>query len=178
MTDQQRLSILGADMDEVIHAQNSAQSWLSTDEQLWASRILCRAYPQTEEKIRSSLVAGWIHFLSEAGRAVLIQGGTDRSLAALYEEVFASPLHLRTVSRWCLQFALRAAASEVQLRHCVLPSLEGHLNGALLQALSTACREWSGHVRRTLARTREVIEVQRIDLSLGGGEQVTGATSG
>jgi hypothetical protein len=84
----------------------------------------------------------------------------------------------QTRAIWCLFFAALEGAAQFQLNDCPSPSEEGHLSGLLLGVLSARCEQWRRTASAPLARTGSSLSLQRIDLSILGGEQATGGDFG
>ncbi len=121
--------------------------------------------------------------LSNAGQYLLVgfhqhSRGAIESLDGLLTNVFYDPVAFRDLPAWCLLFAARQASATVQLDHCQSPSSESHLSGMLLAALGQACEQWRAVIAKPLARTGSTLSLQRIDLSILGGEQATGGDFG
>jgi hypothetical protein len=92
--------------------------------------------------------------------------------------ILADPVVFSDVAIWCLFFATVEAAAAFQLNHCPSPSEEGHLSGLLLGALEGRCEQWRRLASAPLERSGSSLSLQRIDLSILGGEQASGGDFG
>jgi hypothetical protein len=133
--------------------------------------------------IRNALTAPWLSAFSKAGQAIAVQFSRDQPEAiatwdGVLTSLLANPVTLRDVTIWCLFFAALEGAAQFQLDDCPSPSEEGHLSGLLLGALKARCECWRRTAASPLARSKSSLSLQRIDLSILGGEQATGGDFG
>lgn len=100
--------------------------------------------------------------------------GWDYVLGRLLDD----PLHFKNRTVWLLYRALLDAQRDFALDHCVSPTHETALIGTLLGCLTGSARDWRDCADQLLARLGGWLEVQKIDLSILGGEQITGGDFG
>lgn len=173
----------GIGVMEALAAKEAVLRELGTQRDRVAGLILSSNAPGTAATIRNTLVGQWMNMLSDAGRALLVLFHRDQpqlieTLDKLLENLLADPIVFRRRHDWCLFFAARDASATFQLTHCQSPTSESHLTGMLLSALTEKCERWSGHVLQALLRSGGALTLQRIDLSILGGEQATGGDFG
>ncbi len=77
-----------------------------------------------------------------------------------------------------LFFALLESSANFQIDHCPSPSEEGLLTGMLLSEISRQCEVWRKVAAKPLDRMQTTLSLDRIDLSIRGGEQATGGDFG
>jgi hypothetical protein len=132
---------------------------------------------------RNALHDAWLHLLSAPGRAALIGlGGDGAPVLAAFEDYvrvqLADPALVRDLAVWALFFAARFASDSLQLDYCRAPTSESHLTGHLLAELAAGCETWRRAVSEPLGRRDAALTLTKLDLSILGGEQVTGADFG
>ena len=64
------------------------------------------------------------------------------------------------------------------MRHCQAPTHESHLTGSLLGEISARCDAWAKVAAAPLGRLATTLSLDRIDLTILGGEQKTGGDFG
>ena len=174
---------LGLTVDESLELRAVAENAMETEKALVSRRILEHASPETSERIRKAMVAGWFEASSKAGYARLILLARDnpnefQSLESVLKRVLVDPVMHRSVATWCFYFALQESSADFQLDHCPSPTEEGQLTGLLQGAISAKCEVWRKIAAGPLDRTETTLSLERIDLSILGGEQKTGGDCG
>ena len=182
-TDFSFLEQFGLTVQEAVDLSHLARSTIDADKHVLSRRILARASPGTSTRIAQALRSVPSKSFSNAGQCALILLLRDNpheidSLESLLKYILVHPVHFRSVAVWCFQFALRDTATNLQLHHCQSPTSEAHLTGLLLGELSSSCRDWAQKAAGPLNRTGSTICIDRIDLSILGGEQATGGDFG
>jgi hypothetical protein len=177
------LDSFGLNAGEILAGRDAARRSIDSPLVQLSRRVLEEASPKTCEAIRSSLVAPWLSAYSEAGQAMFVLMARDQPEAiatwdGVLHNLLADPVSLRDIAIWCLFFATLEGAAAFQLDECPSPSEEGHLSGLLLGALKGRCEQWRRTASAPLERSGSSLSVQRIDLSILGGEQVTGGDFG
>ena len=173
----------GLTVDESLELKGVAENAMETEKALVSRLILEHASPETNERIREALVAGGFKAFSEAGQASLILLARDnpnefQSLESVLKRVLVDPLMHRSIATWCFYFALQESSADFQLDHCPSPTEEGQLTGFLQGEISTKCEVWRKIAAGPLDRTETTLSLERIDLSILGGEQETGGDFG
>jgi hypothetical protein len=183
MPDRTFFDSFGIDMDEMILARAAAIKSIDSALVQLSRRILEEASPMTCEAIRLALLAPWLSAYSEAGQATLVLKTRDLPEAiatwdGVLHNLLANPVSFRDIAVWSLYFAALEGAAAFQLDECPSPCEEGHLSGLLLGALKGRCERWRQIASAPLERSGSSLSVQRIDLSILGGEQATGGDFG
>jgi hypothetical protein len=172
----------GLHLDEIFAARAAARRSLDSELVQASRRALQQASPSTCQAVRSALVSPCLCAYSEAGRAMFVQQSRDEPESiATWDgvlHILADPVVFSDVAIWCLFFATVEAAAAFQLNHCPSPSEEGHLSGLLLGALEGRCEQWRRLASAPLERSGSSLSLQRIDLSILGGEQASGGDFG
>ena len=156
---------------------------MNADKSILSRRILDDASPETSRHIRTALTADWLRSFSEVGQYTIVsfwRDGPDKiqSLEGLLCNFLIDPLMYRSIVAWCFHFALRASSENFQLDHCRSPASEGMLTGSLLTEISRQCEAWRTIASGPLNRVKTTLSLDRIDLSILGGEQATGGDFG
>ena len=170
-------------IDEIFDLNSIAENTLNTNKAILSRTILDHESPETSQRIREALVAASFKILSKAGYTSLILLSRDNpedfhSLERLLMEVFANPVMHRSVATWCFYFALRECSENFQMNHCPSPTEESQLTGFLQGEISTQCEVWRKIASGPLDRLDTTLSLERIDLSILGGEQETGGDFG
>lgn len=173
----------GLTVDEVLKLTSVAESAAQTADAKLSREVLNRASPETTERIRESLVSGSFKTLSKVGfdSLVLLQRDNPKefqSLESVLNRILVDPVQHRSVATWCLYFALHECSARFQLIHCPSPSHEAVLSGMLLGEISAQCEVWARKAAAPLDRLKTTLSLERIDLSILGGEQKTGGDFG
>lgn len=183
MSDTTFLDSFGLKVDEIFAARAAAKSCMDSPQVQLSMRLLEGASPPTCDAIRSALTAPWLSAYSEAGQAKLVLMARDPHEAiatwdGVLHNLLADPVTFRDIAIWCLFFATLEGAAAFQLDECPSPSEEGHLSGLLLATLKGRCEHWRRIASAPLERSSSSLSLQRIDLSILGGEQATGGDFG
>ena len=93
---------------------------------------------------------------------------------SILERFYSDPLVFKNRIVWFLFQAFLKAQRDFALEACPPQSHETHLTGELIGRVRGACDEWGDLAQKYLSRSDNIIEISRIDLSVGGGEQITG----
>lgn len=173
----------GLTIDEILDLKSIAENAVDSNRAALSRTILDHASPETSQRIREALVAASFKTLSKAGymRLVLLfreHPEEFQSLEVLLKEVFADPAMHRSVATWCFYFALHRCSENFQLNHCPSPTEEGQLTGLLQGEISAQCEVWRNIASAPLDRSDTTLSLERIDLSILGGEQETGGDIG
>lgn len=173
----------GLTIDEIFELRAIAENAVEKDKAVLSRTILDYVSPATSRRIRESLVAESFKTLSKAGYMSLVglskyDPDELQSLERILKRVMVDPVMHRSVATWCLYFALRECSENFQLNHCPSPTEEGQLTGLLQGELSAQCEVWRKIAYEPLNRSETTLSLERIDLSILGGEQVTGGDFG
>ncbi len=173
----------GLTVDEAIDLRFVAEKAIGSDKAILSRQILNHASPDASERIRVAIVSKWLESFSGAGQASLVGLWRDgpeasRSLEGVLRYVLVDPLMHRSVVTWCFFLALHESSVNFQLDHCSSPTEEGQLSGMLLAEISRQCEEWRKIAAVPLDRSESTLSLERIDLSILGGEQETGGDFG
>lgn len=173
----------GLTFDEILELRSIAENAVGTNRAVLSRAILDHASPETSERIRKSLLEGSWRALSKAGCTSLILLARDhpnefQSLEGVLKGILVDPVMHGSVASWCLYFALHECSANFQLNHCPSPTEEGQLTGLLLGEISTQCEVWRKIAAAPLDRSETTLSLERIDLSILGGEQETGGDFG
>ena len=173
----------GLTVDEVMELRFIAEEAIRTDKAVLARTIANLASPKLTERIRHSLVAGSFKTLSKVGQASLMLLSRDnpdefQSFEGVLNGILVDPLAHRDIATWCFYFALHECSANFQLDRCPNPTEEGQLTGLLLGEISAQCEAWRKIAAVPLNRTEVTLSLERIDLSILGGEQETGGDFG
>ena len=160
-----------------------ARDAVRTQKSTLSRQILEGASHDTTVRIARAFRAGWLRGFSKVGQYRTILQVRDHpndidSLAWIVTEFLVDPLVYRNVATWCLHHALHDSSAAFQLDSCPSPTAEGFLTGSLLTTIAERCNAWAKEAAEPLKRTRASISLHRIDLSILGGEQVTGGDFG
>ena len=160
-----------------------AEATVNADKLILSRHILDHASPETSGRIRTELISDWLRSFSEVGRYTIIPLFRDfpdkiQTLEGLLCNFLVDPLVYRSTAAWCFHFALQQSSANFQLDHCRSPASEGILTGSLLTEISTQCEAWRKIASVPLDRAKTTLSLDRIDLSILGGEQVTGGDFG
>ncbi len=177
------LDEFGITAQEAIDMRSEALKAVSTREAIRSRKILEHESPDTSRRIAQALRAGWLHGFSKAGHHTIVGRFRDhpddkRPLEWLLTEFLVDPLVHPNVAAWCLTLALQESSAAFQLDTCPSPKSEGVLSGYLLKEISSHCEKWARVAEKPLKRTQTAIVLRSIDLSILGGEQVTGGDIG
>lgn len=177
------LDQFGLNGNEISHLNSETRKLLSSAKAVLVLSILENASPTTSLRIRDALAAIWPEACSEAGRIALIMSSRDRpesiqSLDGFLTRIMADPVHFKNIAVWCFFFALLDGSASFQLDDCPSPSREDLLSGLLLGKISQQCTVWRKIAAGPLNRSQTTLSLDRIDLSILGGEQATGGDFG
>lgn len=156
---------------------------MNAEKSILSRRILDLASPDTSRRIRTALTADWFRSFSEVGKYSIVScwryfPDKIQSLEGLLRNFLVDPLMYRSVVAWCFHFALQESSANLQLDHCQSPTSEGVLTGSLLTEISRQCEAWRNIASGPLNRVNTSLSLDRIDLSILGGEQATGGDFG
>ena len=173
----------GLTFDEILELRSIAENAVGTNRAVLSRAILDHASPETSERIRKLLLAGSSKALSKAGYMSLVLLARDhpdefQGLEGVLKRILVDPVMHRSVASWCLYFALQDCSANFQLNQCPSPTEEGLLTGLLLGEISTQCEVWRKIAAAPLDRSETTLSLERIDLSILGGEQETGGDFG
>ena len=173
----------GLTVNEVIDLKSAAEKAIESDRAVLSRQILLQESPETSERIRAALVSKWMESFSEAGQAGLVLLSRDspevfKSLEGVLRRVLVDPVMHRSVTVWSFFLALHESSANFQLDHCTSPTQESHLSGTLLAEISGQCEVWRKIAAAPLDRAKSTLSIDRIDLSILGGEQETGGDFG
>ena len=173
----------GLTIDEILDLKSIAENAVDTNRAVLSRTILNHVSPETSQRIREALVASSFKTLSKAGYMRLILLSRDnpeefQSLERLLKEILSDPAMHRSVATWCFYFALRECSENFQLIHCPSPTEEGQLTGLLQGEISAQCEVWRKIASGPLDRLDTTLSLDRVDLSILGGEQETGGDFG
>ncbi|WP_434299822.1 hypothetical protein [Corallococcus exiguus] len=93
----------------------------------------------------------------------------------ILEEAFREPVSFRDPTVWLLFQASLQAERDFALDVCPAHSREDVLTGRFMESIKGACAAWAEASASYLGRTANMLELSSIDLTVGGGEQETGA---
>lgn len=177
------LEEFGLTAEEAGAAYQAAIALLDSPLTQAAFRELEAGAPDVSALSRSLLHGNCFTLFSEAGYAAVCNKGGDsnetlRSFEGYVRHLLTEPVMIRDLSHWVLFFALREASDRFRVMDCRTPQSEAHLDGLLLDAIRAACERWASIVEGPLARYDSSTVLQKIDLSLLGGEQATGSDIG
>lgn len=173
----------GLTAEEAVDASLVARALLDNPITQAALRELEAGAPDVSALSRNLLHDHCFTLLSKAGFALAAGMGGDanetlRPFEGYVRQLITDPVMVRDLSHWVLFFALREASDRFRVMDCRAPQSEAHLDGLLLDAIRAACERWAKVVESPLARYDSVTVLQKIDLSLLGGEQATGGDIG
>ena len=177
------LQEFGLKYEEIISLTSIAEETVRADKSILSRRILDHASPETSIRIRAALTADWLRSFSNVGQNSLVASFRDdpdkiKSLEGLLRNFLVDPLMYRSIVTWCFHFALQESSTNFQLDHCLSPTAEGMLSGSLLTEISRQCERWRNIACGPLNRVATTLSLERIDLSILGGEQATGGDFG
>ncbi len=92
----------------------------------------------------------------------------------ILERIYGDPIAIRNRVIWLFFHACLQAERDFALDACPAHSREDMLSGRFLEGIKAACTSWAAAAATYLDRTKDVLEVSSIDLTVGGGEQKTG----
>lgn len=164
-------------------AEEYVSAYLDGFRALPALEALHDGAPGIAKASRDALNRNSFELLSKAGFATLIAFGGDANpelgnFKEYIRRLLANPINIHDLSIWTLFFALRDASDRLQLDHGRSPTSESHLTGHLLSEIAAACERWRQIVDAPLGRYGSRLVLQKIDLSILGGEQATGGDFG
>ncbi len=173
----------GLTVDEAVDLRSVAEKAINSEKSILSRQILNHASPDISERIRETLVSKWLESFSEVGQASLVGLWRDgpealRSLEGVLRHVLVDPVMHRSVITWCFYLALHESSVNFQLDYCSSPTEEGQLTGMLFAEISRQCEEWRKIAAAPLDRAEAILSLERIDLSILGGEQETGGDFG
>lgn len=168
---------------EATDMHSLAQDAVRTQKSILSRRILERASHETTIRIARAFRTGWPQGFSKAGQGMMVVLHRDGlaeidSLEWLLTDFLADPLVYRNLAAWCLHLALQESSAAFQLESCPSPTSEERLTGSLLARISERCNAWAKQAAEPLNRTKASLSLHCIDLSILGGEQVTGGDFG
>ena len=177
------LDSFGLNMNEALALRAEAEKSIDSPLLQLSRRLLKEASPPTCEAIRSALVAPWLSAYSEAGQKSAVQFSRDQPEAistwgGVLRQLLVDPITFRDIAIWCLFFATLEGAAAFQIDDCPSPSREEKLSGLLLGKLEGRCDKWRRIAATPLERSDSSLTLQRIDLTILGGEQATGGDFG
>ena len=160
-----------------------ARNAVRTQKSILSRQILESESHETTVRIARAFRAGWLRGFSKAGQYRTVLEVRDHptnidSLAWVVTDFLVDPLVYRNIAAWCLHHSLQESSTAFQLDFCPSPTSEGSLTGSLLALISERCKSWTEEADKPLMRTKASISLHRIDLSILGGEQVTGGDFG
>ena len=173
----------GLTVDEIIGLKFAAENVVDAEKTVLSRQILHQESPETSIRIRDAIVANWSKAFSKAGQASLVLLWRDgpeehQSLEGVLTNVLVDPVMHRSVVTWCFFLALMESSVNFQFNHCSSPTEEGQLSGMLLAEISGQCEVWRKIATEPLDRVQANLSLERIDLSILGGEQETGGDFG
>ena len=177
------LDEFGITAQEAIDLRSMALESVSTHKSILSRRILERESQETSIRIAQAFRSGWLQGFSKVGQYTSVQHFLDhpdemRYLEWLVTDFLVDPLVYRNVAAWCFHLALQESSAAFQLDSCPSPNGEERLSGILLEKISGCCAAWTREALDPLKRTQAEISLSSIDLSILGGEQVTGGDFG
>lgn len=183
MTESIMLETFGLTAEEAGDAYQAALALLDSPLTQAAFRELEAGAPDVSALSRNLLHGICFTLFSEAGFALVCSKGGDgnetlRPFEGYVRQLMTEPVMIRDLSHWVLFFALRDASDRFRMMDCRASQSEAHLDGLLLGAIRAACERWAKIVEGPLARYDSSTMLQKIDLSLLGGEQLTGGDIG
>ena len=173
----------GLTVDEANDLRSVAEIAIGSKKAILSRQILHHSSPETSERIREAIVSKWLEAFSKAGQVSLVGLWRDgpeasRSFERVLQHVLVDPLMHRSVITWCFFLAMHESSVNFQLDYCSSPTEEGQLSGMLLAEISRQCEEWRKIAAVPLDRGEATLSLERIDLSILGGEQETGGDFG
>ena len=177
------LQEFGLKPEEITELRSIAEETVNADKSILSRHILDHASPETSRRIRTALTADRLRSFSEVGEYTIVSfyrdaPGKIQSLEGLLRNFLVDPLVYRSIVAWCFLFALQESSANFQLDHCRSPTSEGILSGSLLTEISRQCEAWRKIASGPLNRVKTILSLDRIDLSILGGEQATGGDFG
>ena len=175
---------LNLSFDEIATCKEKTSNYFASSKARLALKIFEQfGNASTSKASRDSLHDAWPDLYSDAGKHLLILLGGDASpeltsYSRYVETQLADPVLLSHPAVWALFFAAREASDRLQLDDCPSPTEESHLSGQLLEALAYTCDAWRQPIKSALGRLGSSLTLQKLDLTIGGGEQATGGDFG
>ena len=177
------LQEFGLKPEEIMALRFIAEKTVSTDKSILSRRILDHVSPETSARVCTAFTADWLKSFSEVGKYTIVSFYRDdpdkiASLEGLLRNFLVDPLMYQSIVAWCFHFALQESSTNFQLDHCRSPTAEGILSGSLLTEISRQCEGWRKIASGPLDRVKTTLSLDRVDLSILGGEQATGGDFG
>ena len=171
----------GISLDESMSAMEQSSNYLRHPRALIALLALASGAPMADRASRDALNSAWLHLLSKAGQDLAVlnhREGHGAGFRGFVDSNLLNPISWADPSHWALFFAVRSASDGLQVDTCPSPTSESHLTGILLGAIESQCETWRQAVSAPLARSGTSLSLHKLDLSILGGEQVTGGDFG
>ena len=183
MNDDIFLKNFGLSLDEINGMKTRASEQALSDRARFSRLNTTRRTADAGKQI-STDVAACKRILSMAGFYIRIdmvrklvsdKQARSENWDELLERVLLDPVSFRDPTIWLLFHAAMQAERDFALDACPTHSREDVLTGRFIESIRGACAAWAETSRPYLNRTDNLLELSSIDLTVDGGEQVTGA---